>query len=188
MYAVGLDMPRQLEGNAHNGDSEPEALQVLGTLRSDAKPSTRAAAGTRAFLCHIAQEKRSSDMETGYRPTRPSHLHAMSATATTPRGRGRPRLPTPERRERVLASKRAWRDRNLERLHESDRLRRATEAYKARDRAARRARYIPSRRPRLSDEERRERHREAVRRYHARARERRNAAREARVQSPGPVE
>jgi hypothetical protein len=124
-------------------------------------------------------------METGYRLSiRPPHPHAMSAMSPAPRGRGRPRLPTPERRERALASKRAWRDRNLDRLHESDRLRRATEAYKAKDRAARRARYIPSRRPRLSDEERRERHREAVRRYHARARERRNAEREARVQSP----
>jgi hypothetical protein len=103
-----------------------------------------------------------------------------------PRHRGRPRLPTPERHERMLASKRAWRDRNLDRLHEADRARRASEAYKARQRAARRARYTPRRRQRMSDEERRERHREAVRRYHARARERRNAAREARVQSPGP--
>jgi hypothetical protein len=108
----------------------------------------------------------------------------MSAEAHVPRGRGRPRLPTPERRERTIASKRAWRERNLDYLHEADRVRRATEAYRARDRAARRARYLPSRRQRLSDEERRERHREAVRRCHARARERRNAAREARVQSP----
>jgi hypothetical protein len=101
------------------------------------------------------------------------------------RRRGRPRLPTPERHERMLASKRAWCERNAEHLRAADRARRATDAYKAQRRAAWHARHPP--RQRLSEEERRERHREAVRRYHARVRENRHAAPEARVQSPSPV-
>jgi hypothetical protein len=109
----------------------------------------------------------------------------MSAEAPTPRGRGRPRLPTPERHERMLASKRAWIERNAEQLRAADKVRRSTEAYRAQRRAAWRARHPL--RPRLSEEERRERHRGAVRRYHARARESRQAAREARVQSPSPA-
>jgi hypothetical protein len=71
---------------------------------------------------------------------------AMSAESPVPRRRGRPRMPTPERHERKLASKRAWRERNLERLHEADRVHRESDAYKARRRAERRARYVPRQR------------------------------------------
>jgi hypothetical protein len=99
-----------------------------------------------------------------------------------PRGRGRPRLPTPERHERMLASKRAWNERNAEHLHAADKARRSTEAYRAQRRAAWRARHPPRRR--LSEEERRERHREAVRRYHARVRERGRAVQAELVQPP----
>jgi hypothetical protein len=64
----------------------------------------------------------------------------MSAEAPVPRGRGRPRLPTPERQERIRASKRAWRERNTEHLRAADRARRATDVYRAQRRAAWRAR------------------------------------------------
>jgi hypothetical protein len=102
----------------------------------------------------------------------------------TPRGRGRPRLPTPERNERARASKRAWNERNAEYLHAADKARRSTDAYRAQRRAAWRARH--PKRQYLSDEERRGRHREAVRRYHARARERRRADQTELVQPPSP--
>ena len=101
------------------------------------------------------------------------------------RRRGRPRLPTPERQERTRGSKRAWCERNAKHLRAADRARRATDAYRTLRRAAWRTRHPP--RQRLSEEERRERHREAVRRYHARARERRQGAQEERVQSPSRI-
>jgi hypothetical protein len=82
----------------------------------------------------------------------------------------------------MLASKRAWIERNTEHLRAADKVRRATDAYKAQRRAAWHARHPP--RQRLSEEERRERHREAVRRYHARARERGRAVQAELVQSP----
>jgi hypothetical protein len=110
--------------------------------------------------------------------------HIMAAEAPAPRGRGRPRLPTPERRERMMASKRAWCERNAAHLCAANRARRATDAYRAQRRAAWHTHHPP--RQRLSEEERRERHREAVRRYHARVRERKHVAQEARVQSPSP--
>jgi hypothetical protein len=111
-------------------------------------------------------------------------VHTMAAEVPAPRGRGRPRLPTPERHERTRASKRAWCERNAAHLCAASRARRATDAYKAQRRAAWHARHPP--RQHLSEEERRERHREAVRRYHARVRERKHVAQEARVQSPSP--
>jgi hypothetical protein len=63
MYAIDLDIPRQLEGNAHDGwalDWEPEARQVLETLRSDAMPSTArrdGGKGSRVPLNVRAQKK-----------------------------------------------------------------------------------------------------------------------------------
>jgi hypothetical protein len=99
--------------------------------------------------------------------------------ASIPR-RGRPRLPSPERAARNEASKRAWRERNAEVLREKDRARRATDAFRAWRRAAWRERHPP--RPRVPEEEKRARHREAVRRYRTRAR----AREEERVQAAGP--
>jgi hypothetical protein len=84
--------------------------------------------------------------------------------------RGRPRLPEDERLARQAASRRAWRERNREVLRERKRAYRATDAFRAKRRAAWRARHPPP--ARVSEEAKRERHREAMRRYRERARAR----------------
>jgi hypothetical protein len=110
---------------------------------------------------------------------RPNLRERLANLSREPPRRGRPRLSSPERAARIEASKRAWRERNAEALREKDRVRRTTDAFRAWRRAAWRERHPP--RPRVPEEEKRARHREAVRRYRARAR----AREEERVQPVG---
>jgi hypothetical protein len=149
------------------GDHSYDSLQPLR--------ATRRSCGTMCGDTPSRDTPSRGDTPSRDTPSRDPPSRANTQNAPSSPRRGRPRLPTPERHARIEASKRAWRQRNAEHLRAADRRRRATDEYRAKRKAAWRARH--PRRERLSEEERREHKREAVRRCRARVRELRRSGR-----------